>query len=131
MDIPIRHFPEWLPASATEASVLLTKTPNKNQLTQRDLDGAMLRSIGREVKPEGLNDIFSRTQRSKRARGRQSPRNLPMGRSSLTLSQTAFNPAVNGMASSKPGASHRKPQSISEKVTTSGFRWTREPTTLG
>src|ERR1035438_3635207 len=61
----------------------------------------------------------------------QSPRNLPMGRSSLTLSQTAFNPAVNGMASNKPGASHRKPQSISEKVTTRGFRWTREPTTLG
>ena len=52
----------------------------------------------------------------------QSPRNFPNGRSPLTLSQTALIPAVSGIASSSPGASHRKPQIISENVTTSGFR---------
>src|SRR5262249_31054651 len=67
----------------------------------------------------------------KRADFRQSPRNLPICRKPFTLSQTAFNPAVNGMASSRPGASQRKPQSMSENVTTSGLRWTREPTIFG
>ena len=33
-----------------------------------------------------------------------------------------------GIARSKPGASHKKPHNISEKVTTRGFRWTRDPT---
>ena len=44
-----------------------------------------------------------------------------MGLSPRTLSQTAFNAAVNGIASSNPGASHKKPQSIRENVTTRGF----------
>src|SRR5580700_9253376 len=63
--------------------------------------------------------------------GLQSPKNLPMARSPFTLSQTALNAAVIGIASSNPGASHRNPQIISENVTASGFKCTRDPTILG
>src|SRR5438045_1323453 len=52
----------------------------------------------------------------------QSPKNLPICLKPFTLSHTAFNPAVNGIARINPGASHRYPHSISEKVTTSGFK---------
>src|ERR1019366_7997364 len=61
----------------------------------------------------------------------QPPRNFPNARKPLKLSQTALIPAVKGIASNRPGASHRNPQIISENVTTSGFRWTREPTIFG
>src|ERR1035438_4290892 len=75
--------------------------------------------------PERKHALYPGLQRH------QSPRNFPYGRRSFTLSHTALTPAVSGMASSRPEAPHRKPHSIRENVTTSGFKWTREPTILG
>jgi hypothetical protein len=49
----------------------------------------------------------------------------------LTLSQTAFTPAVIGMARIRPMAPQSVPQNIRATVTTSGLRWTLDPTTLG